>query len=164
MTSSTTRPRSVQSVTRVAYAIVAVIAPALLVVFLVGSLIFSGAQVSETMDPKWGVVWAYPLFAVPTAVLVALGCLLVVLAVILAVTARSADVPALRGLIGPTAASIVAAVGFALLVPEGGTRSGDLVLGDQWLAAVVYGGALVVLLIAIAIRRRPADDRPRGAR
>jgi len=161
---SRTNPRSVQSIARVAYAVVAVLPPAILIVFLVGSLFFSGGQVSATMDPKWGVVWAYPLFVVPTVLLVALGAVLVVLAIILAATARDADVPGLRGLLGPTAASIVAAVGFALLAPDGGTRTGDVTFGDQWQGAVVSSVALVILLIGIAVARTRSEDRQSTAR
>ncbi|MDF2563359.1 MAG: hypothetical protein K0R99_4805 [Microbacterium sp.] len=153
-----------QSVARVAYAVVAILPPAILILFLVGSLFFSGGQVSAGMDPKWGIVWAYPLFVVPTVLLVALGAVLVVLAIILAATASDADVPGLRGLVGPTAASIVAAIGFALLVPDGGTRTGDVTFGDQWRGAVVCSVALVILLIGIAVARTRPQDRQSRAR
>lgn len=153
-----------QSVARVAYAVVAILPPAILILFLVGSLFFSGGQVSAGMDPKWGIVWAYPLFVVPTVLLVALGAVLVVLAIILAATARDADVPGLRGLVGPTMASIVAAIGFALLVPDGGTRTGDVTFGDQWRGAVVCSVALVILLIGIAVARTRPQDRQSRAR
>jgi hypothetical protein len=148
----------------VAYAVVAILPPAILILFLVGSLFFSGGQVSAGMDPKWGIVWAYPLFVVPTVLLVALGAVLVVLAIILAATASDADVPGLRGLVGPTAASIVAAIGFALLVPDGGTRTGDVTFGDQWRGAVVCSVALVILLIGIAVARTRPQDRQSRAR
>lgn len=164
MSHSRTQSRSVQSVARVAYAVVAILPPAILILFLVGSLFFSGGQVSAGMDPKWGIVWAYPLFVVPTVLLVALGAVLVVLAIILAATARDADVPGLRGLVGPTAASIVAAIGFALLVPDGGTRTGDVTFGDQWRGAVVCSVALVILLIGIAVARTRPQDRQSRAR
>jgi len=161
---SPTRPRTVQSVTRVVYAVVAIVSPAILIVFLVGSLFFSGGQVSASMDPKWGVVWAYPLFAVPTVLLVALGVALSLLAVILAATARGEDVPGLRGLLGPTVASIVAAIGFALLVPDGGTRTGDVTFGDQWWGAAAAAVALVILLIGIAVGRTRSQDTQSRAR
>lgn len=155
---SPTRQRTVQSVTRVVYAVVAIVAPAILIVFLVGSLFFSGGQVNAGMDPKWGVVWAYPLFAVPTVLLVALGLLLSLLAVIVAATARREDVLGLRGLLGPTVASIVAAIGFALLAPDGGTRTGDVTVGDQWWGAVAAAGALVILIIGIAVGRTKSQQ------
>ena len=134
-----------------AYAVVVIVPAAIVVVFLVGSLILSGGQVSETMDAKWAVVVAYPLFAVSTALLVALAALSVVLAIVVVATARADDLPGLRGLIGPTVAAIISSVLLSGLVPDGGTRVGDVVWGDQWIAAPISAVALVILLAGTAI-------------
>lgn len=164
MTDSPSRARSVNSVARTLSAIAAIVPPAILVVFLVGSLIFSGGQVSASMDPKWGIVWSYPLFPVPAIVLIALAAASIVLALVVAATARAGDVPGIRGLLGPTAAAIVSAIVLSVIVPDGGTRSGDTVIGDQWIAAVLSGVALVILLLGIAVARARSRDRQSIAR
>lgn len=151
MTASPARARSLHSVLSTILAIVAILPPAALVVFLVGSLIFSGGQVSDSMDTKWDVVWPYPLFPAPTLVLVVLAGVSVVLAVLVALTAREGDEPGLRGLIGPLVGAAIAAILFAVLVPDGGTRQGDITVGGQWVAAVISAAALAVILIAASV-------------
>lgn len=130
---------------------VTLVPSAALVVYLVGSLLFSGGQVSAAMNTKWDAVIPYPIFGAPTSVLVGLGAASVLLAGVVAVSARVGDAAGQRGLLGPTAAAMVSAFGFCLLVPDGGTRSGDVVYGGQWVAAVVYAVALVVLLVGAAV-------------
>lgn len=128
--------------------------------FLVGSLILSGGQVSESTTVKWDVAVPYPIFVVPTIVLVALAAASVVFAVAAAASARRDDVLGLRGLIGPTVAAAISAVGFAGLTPEDGVRLGDAIWGAQWRAAPISALALIILLIGIGIasRRRPIAD------
>lgn len=163
MPQPTASARHAHSVTRTLYVVITVIPPIALVVYLIGSLLLSGGQVSASMDTKWDPVIPYPLFPVPTAILVGLAAISAVLALIVAVSARAGDELGQRGLLGPTAAAMVSAFGFSLLVPDGGTRSGDTVFGQQWVAAVVYTAALVVLLVGVAAstaksrRRRGAD-------
>jgi len=141
---------------------VVLVPPALLVVFLVGSLIFSGGQVSETMDTKWGVVFPYPLFAVPKTLLVILGVLSIVLAVGVAVTNRRSDEERVRRLVGPIAASAVSSVILAGVVPEDPTRWGDAFIGTQWIASIFFVVALGVLLLGIAAARARSRERARG--
>ncbi|MCP2635103.1 hypothetical protein K0817_000805 [Microbacterium sp. HD4P20] len=133
-----------------AYVAVAVLPALILVVFLVGSLILSGGQVSPTMDTKWDAVVAYPLFPVPTPLLVGLAIASVALVVLVVATAWPGDLPGLRGLIGPTVSAIIAAVLLSGLVPDEGRRYGDVVWGGQWVAGLISLAALVVLLAAIA--------------
>lgn len=150
MKRSPARPRTLHSFSYTAYVVVALIPPTILIAFLIGSLIFSGGQVSEKTDAMWGVVRPYPLFPVPTVVLVSLATVAAALAIVVAFTARAGDATALRGLMGPTVAGIVAAVLFSALVPDGSTRSGDLIFGGQWIAGVIHAAAVVILLLGVA--------------
>ncbi|MDQ1215221.1 hypothetical protein [Microbacterium arborescens] len=115
-----------------ATAVVAIVPPAALVVYLVGSLILSGGQVSETTGVKWSVAVPYPLFVMPAVVLIALA---------------SASV-----------AAAIAAVLFAGMAPERGVRVGDAVWGAQWNAAPISALAVMILVVGIAVvsRRSPA--------
>lgn len=127
-------------------------------VFLVGSLILSGGQVSETTSVRWGVVVPYPLFVMPAIIMIVLAAASVVLAVVSTLTARREDVPGLRGRIGPTIAAAIAAVLFAGMAPEHGVRVGDAVWGAQWNAAPISALAVMILVVGIAVvsRRYPA--------
>ncbi|MCK8467205.1 hypothetical protein M0722_08395 [Microbacterium sp. KSW4-16] len=133
--------------------VVVLVAPALLVAFLVGSLIFSGGKASETMDTKWGVVFAYPLFEVPKPLLVILGAMSILLAVGVAATNGRSNEEGVRRLIGPIAASAVSSVILAGVVPENPTRWGDAFIGTQWVAAIFFVVALAVLLLGILAAR-----------
>lgn len=144
---------------RVILGVVVLVPPALLVVFLVGSLIFSGGQVSESMDTKWGVVFPYPLFAVPATLLIALGVASIVLAVVVAVTNRFSDEERVRRLIGPIVASAISSVILAGAVPDGGTRWGDAFIGSQWIASLFFVAALAVLLLGMLASRSRARAR-----
>ncbi len=137
-----------------AFAVVAVVPPGALVMFLLGSLILSGGQVSETTNVKWGVAVPYPLFVMPAIVMIVLAAASVVLAVVSVLTARRENVPGLRGLIGPTIAAAIAAVLFAGLTPQEGTRVGDAVWGTQWTAAPISGLAVLVVLVGIGVLSR----------
>lgn len=150
---SSPRRRLHASATR-AFAVVAIVPPAALVVFLVGSLILSGGQVSETTNGIWGVAVPYPLFVMPAIIMIVLAAASVVLAVVSALTARREDVPGLRGLIGPTIAAAIAAVLFAGLTPEDGARVGDAVWGAQWTAAPISALAVLVVLVGIGVLSR----------
>lgn len=136
-----------------AYAIFCLVPPVLLVVYLVGSLLFTGGQVSEAMDPIWDQVLPYPLFAMPAVVLIVPAAISLILAVCLVSVCRAEDVLRLRGSIGPTAAAIMSSIGFAALVPDGGSRYAYGGLGDQWVAAALFAASLVVLLVGIALAR-----------
>lgn len=155
LSSSTTRAHVL--VAR-ATAVVAIVPPAALVVYLVGSLILSGGQVSETTSVKWSVAVPYPLFVMPAIVLIALAAASVVLAVVSVATSRRGDVSGLRGLIGPTVAAAIAAVLFAGMAPERGVRVGDAVWGAQWNAAPISALAVMILVVGILVvsRRSPA--------
>ncbi|MFK3676827.1 hypothetical protein ACI2IP_03815 [Microbacterium sp. NPDC090218] len=149
---------------RVAFGVAVLVPPALLVAYLIGSLIFSGGRVSEAKDPMWGVVIPYPLFVVPTMPLVVIGLLAVVLAIAVAVTTRASDVPGVRGLIGPTAAAAVCAFGWALATPQDPTRFNDGFIGTQWYASIFFLVALGVLLLGIvAARSRERAHSSAGA-
>lgn len=144
---------SVAKVFRVVFGLVVLVAPALAIAFLVGSLILSGGKASDAMDTKWGVVVPYPLFMVPTVVLVALGVVSIALALGVALTNRRVDELRVRRLIGPTLASAVCAFGLSLTAPEDPTRFNDGVIGTQWTASFYFVAALGVLLLGILAAR-----------
>ncbi len=82
----------------------------------------SGDQVSPPMDTKRDPVIPYPVFLMQTAILVGLAAVSGVLALVIALSARAGDELGQRGVLGPTAAAMVSAFAFSLLVPDGGTR------------------------------------------
>ena len=140
-------------------AIVAILPPAALIAFLVGSLLLSGGQVTPGAGAKWDAVVPYPLFGMPAIVLLVLAAASVVLAVVLVLTARRGDHLGLRGLLGPLLGAVVAALGFSVFVPDGDGGRGD-VFGDQLMAVPVSAAAFVIVLVgAVWVgRRRSAVD------
>ena len=147
---------------RVVFGLVVLVAPALAIAFLVGSLILSGGKASDAMDTKWGVVVPYPLFMVSTVVLVALGVASIALALGVALTNRTVDELRVRRLIGPTLASAVCAFGLSLTAPEDPTRFNDGFIGTQWTALFYFLAALGVLLLGIVAARARVRARARS--
>jgi len=154
------RTRSLHSLLHTFLVVVAVLPPAALVVFLVGSLLLSGGQASATMDVKWDVVVPYPLFTVPAVVLLVLAAVSVVLAILVVLTARRGDEVGLRGLFGPLIAATLSSVILSGVAPDGGTRRGDVIWGDQLMAAPLSAAAVVIVIVgAVWVgRRRWAAD------
>ncbi|WP_136040483.1 MULTISPECIES: hypothetical protein [unclassified Microbacterium] len=142
-----------------AFGVVVLVPPTLMVSYLIGSLIFSGGQVGEAKDPMWDVVFPYPLFVVPTTPLVIIGLLAVIFAIAVAVTTRASDVPGVRRLIGPTVAAAVCAFGWALATPEDPTRFNNGFIGTQWTTSFYFLVALGVLLLGIVAARARARSR-----
>lgn len=139
--------------------VVVLVPPAMLIAFLVGSLIFSGGKASDTMDTKWGVIFPYPLFEAPKALLIVLGVAAIVLAIVVAATNRRSDEDGVRRLIGPVAASAVSSVILAGVAPEDPARWGDAFIGTQWIASIYFLVALGVLLLGLAVARARARSR-----
>ena len=160
MTVRPARTRFLHSVLHTLLVVVAALPPAALVVFLVGSLLLSGGQASATMDATWDVVVPYPLFTVPAAVLLVFAAVSVVLAVLVVLTARRGDGVGLRGLLGPLLAATVSSMILSGVAPDGGTRHGDVIWGDQLMAAPLSAAAVVIVLVgAVWVgRRRSAAD------
>ncbi|QYG12026.1 MULTISPECIES: hypothetical protein [Microbacterium] len=147
---------------RVLFGLVVLVAPALAIAFLLGSLILSGGKASDAMDTKWGVVVPYPLFMVPTGVLVALGIASIALALGVALTNRTVDELRVRRLIGPTLASAVCSFGLSLTSPEDPTRFNDGFIGTQWIASFYFLAALGVVLLGIVAARARVRSRARS--
>lgn len=147
--------RPVARFLRIALGIVAVLPAALIVAYLVGSLILSGGKVSEPMDTKWDVVRPYPLFVVPTVPLVIIGALAIVLAIAVALTSRASDSHRVQRLIGPLLASAVGGFLFSILTPDAAVRMGDRFMGTQWIGSVLSVIAVAVLSVGmLAVRAR----------
>ncbi|GAB3603733.1 hypothetical protein GCM10027411_18450 [Microbacterium aureliae] len=135
----------------VAYLACQIVQAGILVVFLVASLLFAGAQVTRSASPAWEALVPFPVFPVPAwmpAIPAAAG---LALAVIWAVTARAADAGALTGAIGPTVAAAVTP-GFLVLAYEGAPPEPYL------LPLAVTGASLIVVVTASVI----AGARIRG--
>jgi len=147
---------------RIALGTVAVIPAALIVAYLVGSLILSGGKVSEPMNTKWDVVLAYPLFVVPTLPLVVIGALAIALALGVALTSTASDSSGIQRLIGPLMASAGAGFLFALLTPDAATRWGDRFIGTQWFGSVLSIVAVAVLSVGMLVARARASTQPGG--
>lgn len=162
VSSSSSHPRTstLAKVFRVVFGVVVLVPPALMLAYLIGSLMFSGGQVVEVKNPMWGAIFPYPLFVVPTTPLVVIGVLSVVLAIAVAVTTRASDVPHVRGLIGPTAAAAVCSFGWALATPQDPARFNDGVIGTQWFASIFCMVALGVLLLGILGARSRERSTP----
>ena len=148
----------------IAAAITLLIPAALLVAFLVGSLLFTGAQVIESRSPVWRPVVPWPLFTVTPWITVslAIGGLIVAVGY-----ARSIGIARAMGLIPLLGWSLAAAGStwfFGAVLPEALLGSEPLLgRSDHYLAFAVNLLAAAVLAIRLGMVG-PAHDRLRASR
>ncbi|MGO2519746.1 MAG: hypothetical protein ACTH8F_06475 [Microbacterium sp.] len=131
--------------------IVALVQPAVLLVFLVASLIFTGAQVMRDQSAAYEQLVPFPVFVVPGWFLVAPAGVLVVVIAIYTFAAQMLDAPRIGGLFWPVIASLVAAFFFLLART---TQDDPLLLVCLWLNV-----ASIALLTLAAVRFLPTYDR-----
>lgn len=135
----------------VAYLACQIVQAGVLVVFLVASLLFAGAQVTRSASPAWEQLVPFPVFPVPAGMLAVPAVAGLALAVTWAVTSRAAEARVLTGAIGPTVAAAVAP-GFLILAYEGAPDEPYL------LPLAVTGASLLVIVVASVL----AGARARG--
>lgn len=129
---------------------------AILVVFLLGSLLLSGAQVTSSGAPRWEPSIAFPVFPVPAWLLIALAVAGLAGGLVWSITSRPTEARALTGAVGPAVAATVSA-GFFLFA-----FSGDGTAAGLYGVAVVLSAASVLVILASSLIQGARHDR--GAR
>ncbi len=137
-TVTTTATAPALRVAGVVYVVCQWVPAAILVVFLVASLLLSGAQVTAAGSPAWDQVVPFPVFPVPVWLLLVPAVIGLGAGLTWALTARPEEAPALTGAIGPTVAAAMAP-GFFILAHLG---------ADD---APPYGYVLAVTAISLAV-------------
>lgn len=141
--------------------IVAVVQPAILVLFLLGSLAFTGGQVVRNSDPIYDAVFPFPVVPLPGWVLVAIAVPNLILVVLLCAGAQLLDARMVTGMLGP----MLAAVGASGFFLSAGTVEND---GGFAIALWINIAAVVPLVISIIrfgpeyTRRMRAGTLPEG--
>ena len=141
----------------------ALLVPAgILIVFLVASLLLSGAQVTADGSAQWDAVIPFPVFPVPAWLLTALAVVALASAVVWALRASPADASALTGAVGPAVAGAFASGFFLFAFADDGALAGEYVL-----PLTISAVTVVVLFVAAVIHgardRAVSDDRlPEG--
>lgn len=160
MTRSTARASRHRDVRRVmlwVYSVSQLAIVALLLAFLFGSLLFSGAQVMPDGHPLYDEVVPFPVFVVPAWLPIALSAVALIVAIPLAATTRLLLAPSVIPMLAYAAASALASFVFSRSFVE---PDGDP--GLHWVASVLSIGCLAVAAIP-AIRFVPRYDRLRRA-
>ncbi len=139
----------------------ALVQPALLILFLVASLIWTGGQVLRDQSAPYDQLAPFPVFPVPGWLLVVLAVLLVVATTAYSIGAQMLDARNVVGMLGPVVASSVAALFF--LVAR--TVAGDPSLVIAFIVNLLALVPLVIVLIRFVPeyeRRRKDDELPEG--
>lgn len=123
----------------------------ILVVFLVGSLLFSGGQVFADRSPGWDVVIPFPLFPVPWWLFAGLGVVGLGCALTWALRAAPRESLGLTGAFGVTCAG-----GFAALYFEFAFMDDPVLSGPYWIGAASSAVAAIVLVTAGIVTGRRA--------
>lgn len=125
----------------------------ILVAFLVSSLVLSGAQVTAGGDPAWEAVVPFPVFPVPSWLMIGLGVIGLVAGIVWAATARAADAAALTGGVGPAVAGAFASGFFMFAFADDGVPQGAFGI------ALAIGTVTVLVLFAAAVIHGARADR-----
>lgn len=135
---------------------------AVLIAFIVGSLIFTGGRIAEQQSANWSEVWSWPVFPVPAWLLVVPAVLGAIVVVPMCLRTPPGLANRLLGAVGQTVAAAGAAVLFMFLFPSDGgpfpmPQAEDGSLGWHWLALIPSAFSLVVLIVAVAAKGREYD-------
>lgn len=145
-----------------AYLLLRMLQAAVLIVYLLGSLVFTGGQIAASRSPMWGEVLDYPLFSFPGWLSLAVSLCGLLLAVPVAVLSRVRDSGRAGGAFSATGAATVSSAMFAWMLPSAGAEEAAM----RWTAAGIDGAVTVVLMIIALIlaviddRRRKREGRP----
>lgn len=138
---------------------------ALLVLFLVGSLVFTGGQVLQEGDTIWADVWSFPVFPVPSWLLIVPAAVSALLVVPFVATTPVAQAPRIAARFGQALAAGLASVFFAFAFPAADgfvamPDAGDGYLGLHLAAAVITVVVVLVLAVGLFVKGG-AHDRAR---
>lgn len=125
------------------------------VAFLVGSLLFSGAQVTRSQAPQWDPAIAFPVFPVPAWLLIGLAAAGVIAALVWVFTSRPAEAQTLTGAVGATVVAAAAPLFFILAFSAQGEPA-----EPYWVASclTVVSGALIVVAAVLQGARRKREN------
>lgn len=137
---------------------------ALLLTYVVGSLILTGAQVFPTQTPAWEAVVPFPVFPVPDWVLIAPAMVGLVVLVPIAVRATALDAPRFESYLRFTLGAGVSALLFMWAFPadSGFIPLEDGYVGWHWVALAVSIVIAAIEGVMIAITG-PKYDRLKKA-
>lgn len=148
--------------------LVCVLMPAaILIAFIVGSLLFTGGQVLDNGKDIYDQVWPWPVFPVPAWLLIAPAAVSAAVVIPVVVMTPVSRAPDLIGRCGQTVVGIGAGVIFAIAfwAPSGllgVPGEADRYLGLHWVAAALSAFCFVILLLGMVIKL-PAHERLRKA-
>lgn len=135
--------------------VVALVQPLILVLFLLASLIFTGAQVMRDQSAPYEQIVLFPVVPLPGWVLLVPAVCLVAAVIAYGAPATMLDAPRITGLFGPVIASSVSALFFLLA---------KTVENDPGFQVALWADLAAFAVIAIsAIRFIPEYDRRRRA-
>lgn len=155
------------------YAAAALIPVLLLLLFLVGSLALSGAQVTPDGRPRYGAPVPFPLFVVPDWVSIGCAAVTIVLVIPLMVTTPIGWVGRLVGMLSYSGGAFIADGLFAFAFPSetGPLRAPadpEVFLGNHIFGAGLSLLCAIILFVRIAVtnreykRLRAAGELPEG--
>jgi hypothetical protein len=155
--STSARARTVRASTAIA-AVGLLVTPALLVLYLVGSLVLTGGNVMPGGSPNWDEVYPSPVFPVPGWLVVVPTVVGSLSAVVVVGASRTADASRLIGLLGYTFGAALSEIAF-LFVFAGDTRIWDTGYGIGFAAAALASAAVLIAVLTLA----PGAERLRRA-
>ncbi|MGX1793025.1 hypothetical protein ACWIDW_08795 [Microbacterium sp. NPDC055312] len=144
-----------QKRTTTLYLLLRMLQAAVLIVYLLASLLLAGGQVSVHGSPIWDAAVDFPLFSLPGWLMLTLSATGVLLAVVVLVLSRVDDAGRVVGAFSATAAATVASFFFAWALPEG--SGADLSL--RWAAAFTDAAVLLALLVTSGTLALMSDRR-----
>ena len=159
MTEATATRRGAHHVLQVVYYASQLIPVALLLVFLVGSLALSGAQVVPDGHEAWDAVLPFPLFIVPGWLSIALAVIGAGVVIPFVATTRPVQAP-----------DLLAAFAYSIGAALANFYFSFAFLGTHWIACVIAGVCILVLIVRMLMivpsyeRMRKAGELPNGFR
>lgn len=137
----------------------------LLLAYLIGSLVFTGAQVAPDQAPPYGQVFDWPVFQPPVWLSIAIGAIALATFAPMAALVRPQEAPRLVGAINFTVAgsllqSLAMLWAFPLEVP-GGLPGRPVTQPDLYWVGAALAGLTIVLVLLFGLRAIIEHDRQR---
>lgn len=164
MTTQVKRRDAIQDRLYIVFASVQLVPAALLLAFLIGSVVLSGGQVTAEKSPWgwWDVVVQFPIFVVADWLSIAIAVVAALILIPLVVLTRAATSGAMMTVFAYSGLASLANLFFAWTFPE---QTGDFPLqnspglfaGLHWVAAVISAGCGLVGLVFGLIYAKEAD-------
>jgi ABC-type Fe3+ transport system permease subunit len=153
----------------VVYLTCQLVAVAVLLAFILGSMVFTGGQVQPDASPNWSQAWSWPVFPVPTWLTIVPAAVGALIVVPVAVALTRSDPSRQVGRWGQTFPAVVSPVAFAGLFPA---ASGSFFASHSFAAALsAFSFAVLTVGVVVSLveerRTRPpatSDAAPASTR